>query len=125
MDSVLEKLKRAEKASIRASELTKQLLTFSRGGKPVKKTCDLRETLKEAASFAATGSPFAVSFQLAEDLKPAWADLSQIGSGHRESGTELHSGIPGWRGYHHLRGKHQAARGNRYSLEPGEYILFR
>ncbi len=123
MDSVLEKLKRAEKASIRASELTKQLLTFSRGGKPVKKTCDLRETLKEAASFAATGSPFAVSFQLAEDLKPAWADLSQIGQVIGNLVLNSIQASPDGGDIIISAENTRLARGNRYSLEPGEYIL--
>lgn len=76
---ISDKLREAEKASIRASELTKQLLTFSRGGKPVRKTCDIRGIVRESASFAATGSGTVVKFSLPDDLWAAEVDESQIG----------------------------------------------
>ena len=78
-EKIGEKLTEAERATIRASELTKQLLTFSRGGKPVRKTCDLREVVKESASFASTGSRAAVSFAFPDNLWAAEVDESQIG----------------------------------------------
>lgn len=125
MDRVLEKLENAEKASIRASELTKQLLTFARGGKPVKKPCDLREAVKEAASFAATGSPFAVRFQLAEDLKPAFADVSQIGQVISNLVLNSIQASPDGGEIEISAENTRLARGNRYSLEPDDYILIR
>lgn len=46
----------AEKASIRAQDLTRQLLTFSKGGAPLKKTTDISELVREASGFALRGS---------------------------------------------------------------------
>ncbi len=43
-----------EKASLRARDLTMQLLTFSKGGKPVKKTILIKKLVKESAGFALT-----------------------------------------------------------------------
>lgn len=74
----LEKLNEAEKASLRASGLTKQLLTFSKGGRPVKKLLDMKDILLEAASFAATGSKVKVNFVLQEGLWHARIDEGQI-----------------------------------------------
>ncbi len=125
MDRVLEKLENAEKASIRASELTKQLLTFARGGKPVKKPCDLRSALREAASFAATGSRLAVRFRLAEDLKPAFADVSQIGQVIGNLVLNSIQASPDGGEIEISAENTRLAPGNRYSLEPDEYILIR
>ena len=78
-ERVNEKLEQAEKATIRASDLTRQLLTFSRGGKPVRRTLDVRQVIREAALFAVTGSGSTVRFELAENLRAAEADESQLG----------------------------------------------
>ncbi len=45
-DKVLAKLNEAEKGALRAQELTRQLLTFSKGGAPVKQTTSIGELLK-------------------------------------------------------------------------------
>ena len=44
--------KRAEKASLQAKDLTQQLLTFSKGGEPVKKLVNLVELVKNSATFS-------------------------------------------------------------------------
>ena len=49
-------LAEAEKALHLSVKLTNQLLTFSKGGKPVKKAIDLRPTVENAAKFALSGS---------------------------------------------------------------------
>ena len=49
-------LDEAEQACVRARQLTWQLLTFSRGGVPVKKTIAIPRILKESAGLALRGS---------------------------------------------------------------------
>ncbi len=72
------RLQEAERATERAKNLANQLLTFARGGDPVKKIIDVRATLKEAVSFALTGSNVKCLFSLADDLLTAEADEGQI-----------------------------------------------
>jgi two-component system cell cycle sensor histidine kinase/response regulator CckA len=72
------RLEEAEKAAGRAKGLAKQLLTFSRGGEPVKKIIDMRVILKEAVGFALLGSNVNCAFSLADDLWPLEADEGQI-----------------------------------------------
>ena len=71
-------LKKAELASARARDLTQQLLTFSLGGDPVKKTMLIGDVIREAAEFALRGSKAKCVFSLPEDLRPVEADEGQI-----------------------------------------------
>jgi len=68
----------AESACLRAQGLTKQLLTFSRGGKPVKSVIGIGALLTDSTQFALHGSNVICRFQIAEDLWPVEADRGQI-----------------------------------------------
>jgi len=71
-------LEAAEQAAIRATDLTRQLLTFARGGKPVKKVFQIGAVLKEAAGFAMLGSAVKCEFYIEEELWPLQADEGQL-----------------------------------------------
>jgi PAS domain S-box-containing protein len=75
---VVDKLTDAEKVSVRARHLTHQLLTFARGGEPVKRTISVRELLKDNARFALSGSSVRCTFLIADDLWDVNADEGQI-----------------------------------------------
>jgi PAS domain S-box-containing protein len=68
----------AEKASLQARELTQQLLTFSRGGKPIKQTLDLAELLANVSQFALRGANVRGDASIPGDLWPVEADKGQI-----------------------------------------------
>jgi len=68
----------AERASVRAQDLTRQLLTFSKGGAPLKKTASIVEILKESADFALRGSNVKCRHQYADDLACVEIDKGQI-----------------------------------------------
>jgi len=76
---VAQVLGEAEKASMRAKDLTQQLLTFSKGGAPIKRTVTLGEIIRESATFALSGSSVRCKFQITPDLFPVEADQGQIG----------------------------------------------
>ncbi len=69
----------AEKASSRAKDLTQQLLTFSRGGAPLKAPASLADVIRESAAFALSGSNVRCEFFIPDDLWPVEADVGQIG----------------------------------------------
>ncbi|MEJ2745976.1 MAG: ATP-binding protein, partial [bacterium] len=77
-DKALDLIRRAEKATIRAKDLTHQLLTFSMGGTPVKKVFLLNGLLRDVASFAASGSNVKCEFAIPKDLWSVNADEGQI-----------------------------------------------
>jgi PAS domain S-box-containing protein len=77
-EKVTKQLEKAENATARAKDLAQQLLTFARGGEPVKKIIEVAGLLKEAAGFALHGSNVRGEFALADDLWPVEADEGQL-----------------------------------------------
>jgi len=72
------RLDEAEKASYLARELTQQLLTFSRGGAPVKTTASIAEYVQEAVNFALRGSKIKAEFFIPADIWPVDFDQGQF-----------------------------------------------
>lgn len=68
----------AQKASLRAKDLTQQLLTFSKGGNPVKKTTSISKTIREATDFILHGSALSCDFRLPDELWLVDIDSGQI-----------------------------------------------
>jgi PAS domain S-box-containing protein len=75
---VTKRLEDAETATNRARDLTHQLITFARGGEPVKKTIQVSRLLREAAGFALHGSNVRCEFTLPDDLWQVEADEAQL-----------------------------------------------
>jgi two-component system cell cycle sensor histidine kinase/response regulator CckA len=71
-------LTEAEKASFQAKGLTQQLLTFARGGTPIKEDTDIKQLLLDSASFALSGSNVRSEIHMDEQLWPVFADSGQI-----------------------------------------------
>lgn len=71
-------LTEAENAFWRARDLTQQLLTFSKGGAPIKKTASVAELLRDTCSFVLSGSNIRCRFEIAPELWPAEFDAGQI-----------------------------------------------
>jgi PAS domain S-box-containing protein len=72
-------LEQAEQALHLSVNLTKQLLTFSKGGKPVKSLLSLRTLLENSVKFALSGSRAGCRIECGEDLWMVEADEGQIG----------------------------------------------
>jgi PAS domain S-box-containing protein len=72
-------LAEAEQAAQRARHLTQQLLTFSKGGAPVKKVVALQPILEEAARFALSGAAVRADFSFPGNPWPVEADAGQLG----------------------------------------------
>jgi PAS domain S-box-containing protein len=72
-------LRDAERAALRARDLTQQLLTFAKGGDPVRSAVLLSEIVTEVARFALHGSRVKCEYDLPENLWLADADKGQLG----------------------------------------------
>jgi len=78
-EAVNKRLEDAENAIVRATDLTKQLLTFARGGEPIKTVLNVNDLLRETARFALHGSNVNCEFILGDDIWPVEADEGQFG----------------------------------------------
>ena len=77
-DKVIERLAAAEKACLRARDLTKQLLTFAKGGAPVKSTTSIASIITDTVQFALRGANVRCTMHIADDLWPVEVDEGQI-----------------------------------------------
>jgi signal transduction histidine kinase/DNA-binding NarL/FixJ family response regulator len=73
------RLTHAEAACVRARGVTNQLLTFAKGGAPVKTAASIRELVVECTRFALSGSSVAPRFAIDPDLWAGDVDTVQIG----------------------------------------------
>lgn len=71
-------LSEAEKGFKRAKDLTNQLLTFSKGGAPVKKAVHISELIKESADLVLTGSNVRCVYSPPAGLWPVEVDEGQM-----------------------------------------------
>ncbi len=71
-------LGRARQAAVMAKDLSRKLITFSRGGKPIKKPGSLVPTLEHAVSLALAGSNIASEIQCPDTLWSVEFDEAQI-----------------------------------------------
>ncbi|MFZ2444976.1 MAG: PAS domain S-box protein [Syntrophobacteraceae bacterium] len=77
-EQATDRLAIAEQACLRAKDLIHQLLTFSRGGAPVKETASILSVIEESCRFALRGSNVKCEIEAAKDLWPAEIDVGQI-----------------------------------------------
>ncbi len=73
-----ERLGAAKRATNRAQELAQQLLTFARGGAPVKQTASISQLLRDTLSLSLHGSKAMCEFHVADNLWPVDIDPGQI-----------------------------------------------
>jgi PAS domain S-box-containing protein len=71
-------LTEAERASVRAGELAQQLLTFARGGEPVRKLASLRHIVNESISLALHGSNIKAVVEIPDSIHAIEADAGQL-----------------------------------------------
>lgn len=77
-DRIYDLLDAAENAAFQARDLTLQLLTFSKGGNPVKKITSIYELLTKSTKFALRGSNVKFKLDIADELWPVEIDEGQI-----------------------------------------------
>lgn len=71
-------LSESAKACERAKELTFQLLTFAKGGEPIRESALLHDIIFDSANFSLHGSKVTGKFSISDDLRPAAIDKGQF-----------------------------------------------
>ena len=116
------RLEDSEKAVAKAAALTRQLLTFARGGEPVKKTLRTQALIREAASLFLSGGNCKAVLELPEDLWCLHADAGQIHQSLNNLILNAVQSMPGG-GVLSIRAANQTvADGEGRGLPPGRYL---
>ncbi len=115
-------LGQAEKALLRSRELTQQLLTFSKGGSPVKEVATIQEIVEESAGFALSGAKVSMEFSAADDLKAVEVDRGQIGQVIHNLVINAVQAMPDGGGLELTLSNFIAFGETVTNLAPGEYI---
>lgn len=76
--SALDRIERAEEATLRARDMTRQLITFAKGGAPVKETSDISTLIKETTLFVLQGTSSKAEITIDPHLSNADVDCGQI-----------------------------------------------
>jgi len=77
-DESYEILQESERAAQSARSLTQQLLTFSKGGTPIKVTIDIEDLVKNSANFVLSGSNVRCNFEFPDDFWNVRVDRGQL-----------------------------------------------
>ena len=111
-----------QRAATCAKNLTQQLLTFSKGGEPVKQTTNLAGLVQEAASFALRGSNVRCDFSFPSDLFLAEVDEGQVAQVIHNLILNADQAMPSG-GIISVSGRNEAlTEQNAFALEKGDYV---
>src|SRR5262249_20002852 len=72
------RLEQAERASLRAREISRQLLTFAKGGAPIRATTEIGESIKATATQSLHECDVRCEFEVPEHLSPVDVDIGQF-----------------------------------------------
>ena len=115
-------LAEAEKAAARAGELAHQLLTFARGGEPIKKVVSPRHLVNEALSFILHGSNVKGTIDIPDSIHAFKADEGQISQVLQNIIINAIQAMPGG-GILTVAARNEVlTENNPLSLPPGSYI---
>ena len=115
-------LAEAEKASIRAGELAHQLLTFARGGEPVKKVASLKHLVNETISLVLRGSNVKGTVDIPDSIHAIKADEGQMSQVFNNIIINASQAMPGGGILSVSAENVTLAADNVLSLPPGSFI---
>jgi PAS domain S-box-containing protein len=112
----------AEKASLRARDLTQRLLTFAKGGAPIKKAIVVGPLLRDCARSALQGSNVNYQFFISEDLWPVHADEGQLAQVLHNLIQNARQAVGDKPAIDIHASNHEIARDPLLFIEPGRYV---
>jgi len=124
-DKIYERIESAEKASGRAQELTQQLLTFSKGGAPVKELASIEEIIRDSVEFILSGSNVKYNLHFEEDLPAVDVDSGQMSQVVQNLVLNADQAMPGGGILDISVEKVHLDKMPDSDLPPGEYICMR
>jgi signal transduction histidine kinase/CheY-like chemotaxis protein len=118
-----ERLADAERAVNQARELSYRLLTFSKGGAPVREIVAIGPPLRESVALALSGSNITPEYAIAADLDSIEADANQLQQVFHNLALNAKEAMPHG-GTLQVQARNVAvSRGDGFSLREGPYVL--
>ena len=121
-DPVYDILEQAAVASKRATSLALQLLTFGKGGAPVRRPSPLDGVVKDAVDLARAGATVTIDLVIAGDLWSAEIDTEQIGQALYNILLNARQAMPEG-GIIEVRAENVVFDGDSPSLRNGGYVM--
>ena len=115
-------LENAAKACERAKGLANQLLTFSKGGEPVREITDIANLLYDSSNLALSGSKVRAIIDVPADTWPAEVDKSQINEVLHNLLINAKEAMPGGGIVHVTDENLFLTENNDYALPGGKYV---
>jgi PAS domain S-box-containing protein len=116
------RLEEADRATQRAKDLTHKLLTFSKGGAPIKTIASVAELIEESAGFTLSGTPIKCEYLFIEGLWPVDVDTGQISQVIQNLCLNASQAMPDG-GILQFRAENEIiTEDSTVPLEPGNYI---
>ncbi len=112
----------AEKATARAGELAHQLLTFARGGEPIKKVISTHHIIDEALSLVLHGSNVKAIVDIADSIQSFEADEGQISQVLHNIIINAQHAMPGGGELTIIARNKTLCDDNTLALLPGQYL---
>lgn len=122
-EKICKRLNEAEIASIRAKDLTQQLLTFSKGGEPIKEIIQIENLVRESASFVMSGSKSRVIFEFEPNLPTVEIDPGQISQVINNIVINADQAMPDGGSITLKTKSYEVKKGMSSSIRPGNYIM--
>lgn len=113
----------AEKATIRAAGLTKRLLTFAKGGAPIKEEARIGDIVHDSAEFVLTGTNVKCEWDIADNLHLVEVDKGQFSQVIQNLTINAHQAMPEGGTVHISARNIKIAKNNPHSMRPGKYVL--
>ena len=111
-----------ENAAMRARELTNQLLTFAKGGLPIRKPISITRLLRETIGFTLRGSKVGYTLAAPDDVWLVDIDEGQIGQVIGNLVINADQAMPGGGTIRIECRNHAVVEGNSLPLAPGRYV---
>lgn len=122
-EEIAKRLNESEKACIRARSLTQQLLTFSKGGAPVKSVFPITAIVRESCDFAVRGSNVLCEYDLRDDNANVEADSGQIAQVVQNVVLNGIQAMPEGGTIHVMTARLTIVNPGELPLSPGQYVL--
>ncbi|MCP3942102.1 MAG: PAS domain S-box protein [Desulfobacteraceae bacterium] len=121
-EEIYEALADAQEGVKQAQKLTHQLITFAKGGAPIKKMVNIKKVIEESTKFVLRGTKAQCDFIFPNDLWPVEVDLGQINQVFTNLILNANQAMPDGGTIHIQAENAKIDSENIMLLEPGQYV---